>query len=158
MRIQLLRIVHLTFTVTLCQRLLPTISKQSCCKPLGSRTTQSPRPIPYLSFFTISLCEVHLDKRGFRFRKPGLPLMNIFQTWHSSMQMMGRVSGEQRRQSRRISLTCNQVAEQVPRSEVDKICKLLSRNIFGQFKFHKTCFQSGSPTYKKGGEPDYTAL
>lgn len=72
--------------------------------------------------------------------------MNIFQTWHSSMQMMGRVSGEQRRQSRRISLTCNQVAEQVPRSDVDKVWTLLSRNIFRQFKFHK----SGSPTIQEG--------
>ena len=62
------------------------------------------------------------------------------------MQMMGRVSGEQRRQSRRISLTCNQVAEQVPRSDVDKVWALLSRNIFRQFKFHK----SGSPTIQEG--------
>ena len=43
---------------------------------------------------------------------------NIFETWHSSMQMMGRVSGEERLQSRRISLTCNHVS-----SEVDEIGK-----------------------------------
>ena len=38
---------------------------------------------------------------------------NIFETWHSSMQMMGRVSGEERLQSRRISLTCNHVSSEV---------------------------------------------
>ena len=56
MRILLLQIVLLTFTVTLGQRQLPTISKWSCCKPLGSRTTQSPRPRPNLSFFSLFHC------------------------------------------------------------------------------------------------------
>ena len=54
----------------------------------------------------------------------GSLFLNIFQTWHSSMQMMGRVPGEERLQSRRISFTCNHVAAKLS-TEVDEIGAIL---------------------------------
>ena len=88
------------------------ISKWNCCRHLWTHTNRSLHPWPE-SDFCLN-CAVH-------------SVHFIIQTWHSSMQIMGRVPGGERGKSRRTSFTCKYIAENVS-AEVEG-----GGNIYGVF-------------------------
>ena len=74
------------------------ISKWNCCRHLWTHTNRSLHPWPESGFCLH--CAVH-------------SVHFIIQTWHSSMQIMGRVPGGERGKSRRTSFTCKYIAVNV---------------------------------------------